>query len=58
MFEVLTEAYPDRWQGYYYLGDVYGIVGQPKKAKEYYQMALNKSPDNPVIVGKLKGLGN
>ena len=56
LFSLINEAYPERWKPYYYLGDVYKIIGQLDKAKVYYEKALEKDNSNPLIIGKLKAL--
>ena len=56
LFNLINEAYPERWRPYYYLGDVYKIIGQPEKAKGFYEQALDKQPDNQLVIGKLKAM--
>lgn len=56
LFELVNEAYPERWRPYYYLGDVYKFIGQPEQAKSYYKQALEKDPGNAAVMGKLKDL--
>lgn len=56
LFKALSEAYSDRWQPYYNLGEVYKIIGQPDQARAFYQQALAKAPDNELVLGKLNEL--
>ncbi len=56
LFSLIKEAYPDRWRPYYYLGETYKIIGQPKKALVYYQESLKRNPENPLVTGKIKEL--
>ena len=53
LFELQTEAYPDRWRGYFNLGDVYKIIGQANKAAELYQRAIDIAPDNDLVKNRL-----
>lgn len=54
LFTLNSQAYPDRWQGFFNLGEIYNIIGQADQAKAYYKQALAKSPDNPRILARLK----
>lgn len=56
LFTLASEAYPERWRPYYNLAEVYKIIGQPEKAREYYQKSLEKDPGNPLVTNKLKSL--
>ncbi len=56
LFSLLSEAYPDRWRPWYYLGETYKIIGQPDQAKEFYEKALAKDPDNKSVLARLKEL--
>ena len=56
VFEWNIEIYPDRWRGYFYLGDVHKIIGQYEQAKKYYEMALEKDPGNSVLKKRLLDL--
>ncbi|NRB48833.1 MAG: tetratricopeptide repeat protein [Saprospiraceae bacterium] len=54
LFTLNSEGYPDRWQPFFNLGEVYKILGQPEKAKSYYEKALVNSPGNKRIMARLK----
>ncbi|MEQ9426862.1 MAG: tetratricopeptide repeat protein [Cyclobacteriaceae bacterium] len=56
LFNLMAEAYPERWRPFYYLGDVYKIIGQNDEAIKHYKKALTNDPDNTTILGKLKQL--
>ncbi len=56
LFHLLESAYPDRWQSFFFLGDVYKIIGQLDRAKSYYQQALKIQPQNQILVERLKAL--
>ncbi len=53
-FSLMSEKYPDRWRAWYYLGDVYKIIGQNEQAVNYLKKALELDPDNALVLGKLK----
>lgn len=54
LFTLNSEGYPDRWQPFFNLGEVYKIIGQTEKAKTYYEKALRNSPGNKRIIARLK----
>lgn len=54
LFTLNSKGYPDRWQPFFNLGEVYKILGQPDKAKSYYEKALGNSPGNQRIMARLK----
>ena len=56
VFTLLAETYPERWRPYYYLGQVYTMIGQTEKAIEFYKTSLEKNPNNPLVETKLKEL--
>lgn len=56
VFQLLVETYPDRWQPYYNLGQVYDMIGQKHEAKKFYEKSLKINPKNPVVEDKLKSL--
>ncbi len=56
IFQLLAETYPDHWQPYYNLGQVYAMIGQIEEAKRLYEQSLKINPNNPVVEDKLKSL--
>ncbi len=56
LFALINEAYPDRWRPYFYLGEVYKIIGQPDNAMPFYQNALELNPNNKTIQSRLNEL--
>lgn len=54
LFSLNSEAYADRWQPFFNLGEVYKIIGQADQAKAYYEKALANSPGNKRILARLK----
>lgn len=54
LFTLNSETYPDRWQSFFNLGEVYKIIGQAAQAKTFYEKALEKSPGNKRILERLK----
>ena len=56
LFDLLSQAYPNRWRPYYYLGEVYKIINQREKARDYYQLALERDPSNTQVQSRLSDL--
>lgn len=56
LFTLMTEAYPERWRPWYYLGEVQKIIGKLDKAIPYYNKALERDPENTIVKGRLSEL--
>ncbi|NND32517.1 MAG: hypothetical protein HKN76_07995 [Saprospiraceae bacterium] len=56
LFDLLCQAYPDRWRPFYNLGEVYKIIGQTEKARANYVIARDLKPDNPLVLARLANL--
>jgi len=53
LFSLMSEKYPSQWRPWYYLGEVYKIIGQPEKALDFYQKAIKLDPANNLIQSKI-----
>jgi predicted alpha/beta superfamily hydrolase len=55
--EIWAELYPETSRAFEFLGDAWAAEGEIEKARDYYQDALARSPDDDGIREKLSGLG-
>ncbi|MEM7103009.1 MAG: tetratricopeptide repeat protein [Bacteroidota bacterium] len=55
-FQLNAESYPDRWRSHFNLGDVYKLFQQKENALAAYRKALELSPGNETIIGKIAEL--
>lgn len=54
--ETLIQYYPKKVYGYANLGSFYAVTGKKDKAREYYEKALEISPNDEVVRANLKKL--
>jgi polyisoprenoid-binding protein YceI len=45
LYELNKETFPDAAEVYYDLGEAYGVNGEPKKSKEFFEEALKRNPN-------------
>ena len=54
LFQRMYELYPEGLMGFDRLGGVYRNLGELDKSIKYYEMFLEKQPDNPRFVNLIK----
>ena len=58
VFELITEKFPDSFQAFNYLGQVYSLVSKDKDAIKAYKRAIELNQENEFGIEQLKKLEN
>jgi len=56
LHEAITKIFPESWIAFNSLGDAYWTIDKRNKAINAYKIALELSPDNPVIIANIQYL--